>query len=316
MYTTSLPASSLSHLTGRDAGAMGQKPRVAFFGTPDFAVWVLDALESCGVLPDLVVCAPDAPKGRKLVMTPPAAKVWAEARGIRVIQPEKIRTPEFETELRSFAGTNADGTPAGWDLFIVAAYGKIIPENILYLPKRHTINVHPSLLPLLRGSSPLQSAILADMRDTGTTIMLLDKEMDHGPILAQEKAELAAWPVDHVALGKLLAAQGGRMIARLLPDILAGTAKATEQDHAKATYTKKISKEDGLIDLSADGYQNWLRFNAYKGWPGSFFFVDKGGKQTRVSITEATYENGAFAPLTVVPEGKKPLPWLEFKRGL
>lgn len=301
----------------RNSIAAGQKPKIAFFGTPDFAVWVLDALAAEGVLPDLVVCAPDAPKGRKLVMTPPAAKVWAQSRGIPFMQPEKIRTPEFEAELRSLAGTNADGSAAAWDLFIVAAYGKIIPENILYLPKRRTINVHPSLLPLLRGSSPLQSAILADMRDTGTTIMLLDKEMDHGPILAQEKAALSTWPIDHVALGKLLAAQGGRMIARLLPSIVDGTAKATEQDHARATYTKKISKGDGLVDLSADGYQNWLQFNAYKGWPGSFFFVPgKDGKDTRVSITEATYENGAFAPLTVVPEGKKPMPWADFKRTL
>lgn len=313
MYTT-------SH---RAPNSAGQKPRIAFFGTPDFAVWVLDALAAEGVLPDLVVCAPDAPKGRKLRLTPPAAKVWAEARGIRVIQPEKIRTPEFEAELRSLAGTNADDNAAAWDLFIVAAYGKIIPENILYLPKRHTINVHPSLLPLLRGSSPLQSAILNDMRDTGTSIMLLDKEMDHGPVLAQEKAELPVdaagvpvWPIDHVALGKLLAAQGGRMIARMLPSIVAGTAKATEQDHSKATYTKKIVKEDGLVDLAGDGYQNWLKFNAYKGWPGSFFFVQKDGKTARVSISEATYKNGAFAPLTVIPEGKKPLPWSEFRRSL
>jgi methionyl-tRNA formyltransferase len=284
--------------------------KIAFFGTPDFAVWVLDALLERGIQPDLVITAPDAPKGRKLVLTPPAAKVWALSHGIPVIQPEKVKTPAFEEELRAIGGAD------GFDIFIVAAYGKIIPQNILDLPRRKTINVHPSLLPLLRGSSPLQSAILNDMKDTGVTIMRLDAEMDHGPILAQKKAELAEWPVDAETLGKALAKDGGHLIADLLLKYPAESGTAfpeTEQDHSKATYTKKISKEDGLIDLAADARENYLRFKAYKGWPGSFFFQkSEDGAQKRVTITEAALENGAFVIQKVIPEGKKEITWKEF----
>lgn len=273
------------------------KPKIAFFGTPDFAVWVLDGLKERGIVPDLIVCAPDAPKGRKLVMTPPAAKVWADAHGIPTLQPTTVKGPSFEKEV---------GT--GWDLFIVAAYGKIIPENILYVPKRKTINVHPSLLPLLRGSSPLQSAILADMKNTGVTIMLLDKEMDHGPILAQESLKLASWPVDTETLGKDMARAGAALISQILGSILDGSITIKEQDHSAATFTKKITKEDGEMNLSADGYENWLRFNAFKGWPGSYFF--QNGE--RVKISGAHFENGAFVADTVIPEGKKEMTWKEF----
>ncbi len=287
------------------------KPKIAFFGTPDFAVWVLEGLKEKGILPDLIVAAPDAPKGRKLVMTAPAAKVWAAANGIPVMQPKKIRGEDeatFIAELNAFPGGD------GWDLFIVAAYGKIIPESILYLPRHKTINVHPSLLPLLRGSSPLQSAILNDMKDTGVTIMLLDKEMDHGPLLAQQKAQIDSWPIDHITLGKHLAHDGAALIAEILPSLLDSSAKPIEQDHSAATYTEKISKEDGLIDLSSDGYKNFLRYNAYKNWPGVYFFVERDGKKTRVTITEAVFENEAFSIKKVIPEGKKEMTWAEYQR--
>ncbi len=297
-----------------------QKPKIAFFGTPDFAVWVLEGLKSHGILPDLVVCAPDAPKGRKLVMTPPPAKVWAEKNRIPVIQPESVKGPTFEKELRERAPLGDSSLGFGdWDLFIVAAYGKIIPENILYLPRRKTINVHPSMLPLLRGSSPLQSAILHDMRDTGVTIIRLDKEMDHGPIVAQRALGLSAWPVDAETLGKESARLGAELIAEILPSLLDGTAKEREQDHSKATLTKKISKEDGLISLGDDGYLNFLKFNAHKGWPGTYFFVERHHQgatgKVRVTVTEAAFENGAFAIKKVVPEGRSEMSWDDFNRG-
>ncbi len=280
------------------------KPRIAFFGTPDFAVWVLDALKDHDIVPDLIVAAPDAPKGRKLVMTPPATKVWAAANGVMVTQPTSVKKPEFIAEITALAPANA-----GWDLFIVAAYGKIIPQAVLDIPKHKTINIHPSLLPLLRGSAPLQGAILNDMRDTGTTIMRLDAEMDHGPILIQKKADLPIWPVDQTVLGVILAHDGGAMIAEILPTLLNGTLKETEQNHAAATYTKKITKEDGLIDLAADGYQNFLKYNAYRGWPGSYFFATQDGVQVRMKISDAALENGKFVIRTVIPEGKKEIRW-------
>ncbi|MBI5134157.1 MAG: methionyl-tRNA formyltransferase [Candidatus Taylorbacteria bacterium] len=284
---------------------MTNKPRIAFFGTPDLAVWVLDALKEKGVVPDLVIAAPDAPKGRKLVLTPPPAKSWADTNKVPVLQPASLRTPEFEEELRS---------RGPWDLFVVAAYGKLIPESVLYMPKRKTINVHPSLLPLLRGAAPLQSAILNDMRETGVTIMRLDEKIDHGPILAQEKSRLSSWPVDQETLGRHLSSLGGELIAKLLPAILSGEAEEIEQDHSKATYTEKISKENGLLDLEGDGYRNFLKWNAYKGWPGTYFFIEKNGKKTRISVTEAGFEKGGFVLKRVIPEGKKEMSGEEFER--
>lgn len=280
---------------------MSTQPNIAFFGTPDFAVWVLDALKEKGIVPNLIVAAPDAPKGRKLVMTPPPTKVWAEAHNVPVIQPENIKTTVFDTT---------------WDLFIVAAYGKILPETILNIPKHKTINVHPSLLPLLRGSSPLQSAILNDMRETGVTIMRLDKEMDHGPILAQKKTIISPWPIDHIALGKTLARDGAYLIAEILPSILDNTLPEIEQEHSKATYTKKISKQDGEINLSEHGYKNFLKYNAYKEWPGSYFFDEAkdGSKKIRITITEATYKDDTFVIQRVIPEGKKEMSWEEYRR--
>lgn len=298
------------------------KAKIAFFGTPEFATLVLDSLESRGILPDLVVCAPDAPKGRKLIMTPPPAKIWAEKHGIPFIQPTEIKSADFANHLASLCPDKSiDGNgDRRWDLFIVAAYGKIIPENILYTPVHKTINVHPSMLPNLRGASPLQGAILGDMRDTGVSIMLLDKEMDHGPILVQRKAEFAEWPVDTDTLGRMLAKMGGDAIADILPAILDGSIVPVEQDHAKATYTKKISKEDGIIDLAADGYKNFLKFKAHKGWPGSFFFIRKDGSndtnaKMRVTITDAEYKNGEFKPLKAIPEGKGEISWAEFEKS-
>ncbi|HEU0080919.1 MAG TPA: methionyl-tRNA formyltransferase [Candidatus Paceibacterota bacterium] len=301
-----------------DPGA--KKPQIAFFGTPDFAVWVLERLKERGIVPDLVVSAPDAPKGRKLVLTPPPAKAWAEKNRVPVLQPENVRGAGFEAELRGKARAAEGGLGYGeWDLFIVAAYGKLIPDNIFNMPRRKTINVHPSLLPRFRGAAPLQASILADARETGTTIIRLDKELDHGPILAQRALEFPVWPVDAETLGHMTARLGADLIAEILPQLLDGTAKEAPQDHSKATFTKKISKEEGQIDLSADGYQNFLKFQAHKGWPGSYLFVQRhheGATGTiRVNISEAAYENGAFVIKKVVPEGKKEMSWDDFNRG-
>ena len=158
--------------------------RFVFFGTPEFAMIILEELELKGLLPLLVVTAPDKPKGRKLVVTPSEVKLWAQAHDIPVLTPEKLKNEEFVAEL----------SKQEWDLFVVAAYGKIIPKNILEMPKRGVLNVHPSLLPKFRGSSPIESAILSDEKFTGVTIMQLDEEMDHGPVLAQRERICTIWP--------------------------------------------------------------------------------------------------------------------------
>jgi len=279
-------------------------PPIAFFGTSEFSVFVLEELERAGILPALLVTAPDRPKGRKLIMTPPLTKVWAEARNIPVFQFEKLDEAAAE-KIRA----------SGCQLFIVASYGKIIPERILLLAKFKTLNVHPSLLPAFRGASPLQSSILADARETGVTIIELDKQMDHGPILGQEKAAVAPWPARADILEETLARKGGAMLARIIPEWVAGKIAAQEQDHAKATFTKKIAKEDGQIDLAADPYQNFLKIQAFYGWPGTYFFAEKGGKKLRISIKDAEFLDGRLNILKVVPEGRKEISYEEFLRS-
>lgn len=272
------------------------------------AVWVLDELEKKGITPSLIVTNPDAPQGRKLVLTPPPVKVWAIERGIEVLQPTTLRSDEIVSTLSTHT----------FDLFIVAAYGKIIPQSILDLPKHGTLNVHPSLLPLLRGASPIRSAILNDMHGTGVTIMLMDADLDHGPILAQESAGITEneWPLRGEVLDERLARQGGRMLAEVIPKWLAGELEPKAQDHAAATFCTKITKEMGEIDLAADPYQNLLKIRAFDGWPGTFFFTEKNGKRMRVKITDAELAaDGSLKITRVVPEGKKEMAYEDFMRN-
>jgi methionyl-tRNA formyltransferase len=271
--------------------------RIVFFGTPRFAVFVLDALKSAGIVPALIVTVPDKPQGRGLVLTPPDVKVWAEKHEVPYLQPSalKVSDPDFELLMNS-----------EWDLFIVAAYGKILPQSVLDLPARGTLNVHPSLLPKFRGASPVESQILADERTVGVSIMQLDAQMDHGPIVAQASITLESWPMRASDLEELLATEGGALLAESIPLYLKNELPLTEQDHALATFTKKIEKADGELDLSADGYQNYLKYCAYEGWPTTYFFKD--GK--RIKINEAVLENGQFRPLRVTPEGKKEQDWI------
>src|SRR5258708_5610715 len=209
-----------------------QKYRIAFFGTPQFAVDILNELKAAGIVPELVVTAPDKPAGRKLLITPPPVKVWAQKHNIEISQPGKLDS-EFAAKLKA----------TSYQLFIVAAYGKIIPEDVLAIPRRGALNVHPSLLPRHRGSSPIEGQILAGDGTVGVTIMLLDREMDHGPIVAQEKMPMPEpLPRGH-ELETILAHAGGKLLAEVIPRLITGELTARPQEHAAATYTKKITKE-------------------------------------------------------------------------
>jgi methionyl-tRNA formyltransferase len=313
-------------------------PKIAFFGTPQFAVTILEELKKVGLVPSLVVTAPDKPKGRGLTLTPPPVKMWALENKIQYIQPLGLKTAtEIDLLLNQL-----------WDLFIVAAYGKIIPENILEIPKHKTLNVHPSLLPKYRGPSPIEAAILADDREIGVSIMRLDKEMDHGPIVAQEKMNLFSaaperatdansnnkeaalsnshenWPISSSALEDMTAHFGGALLGRIIPDWISGKITEKDQDHTQATYCEKIIKEDGLIDLNADPYSNYLKICAYAGWPGTFFFQERKTSsdntnnlaKIRVNIKKASYKNNQLIIESVVPEGKPEMPYLDFLRGI
>jgi methionyl-tRNA formyltransferase len=284
---------------------ISQKPlNIAFFGTPDRAVIVLEELANAGIKPNLVVTQPDRPQGRKLLLTKPAAKIWAEKAGIKVLQPEHPHEESFLRELRE----------GNFDVFVVVAYGKILKKELLDIPKHGSLNLHASMLPLLRGSCPIETAILENMQESGISIILMDEMMDHGPLIAQKTVKSALWPIPADEFAHILLREGGKLFADILPQWVEGKITPLPQDHSKATYTKKITKEKGLLDLSADPYKNFLAWNAYKGWPGSFFFEQIKGKQLRITVTDAAFENGSFVIKKVVPEGKKEMSWGEFER--
>lgn len=283
------------------------KPRIAFFGTPELAVFVLEELSKAGLAPDLVITAPDKPKGRGLVLTPTPVKTWAQKNSILALQSQKLDS-DFISKLCALS-------PIPYTLFIVAAYGKIIPKEILEIPKYGTLNVHPSLLPEFRGSSPIESAILSGKEKTGVSIMVLDEEMDHGPIVAQKEIPLSE-TVGKNELSEKLFRLGGEILAEIIPKWIAGETKATPQEHAKAIYTKKISKEDGLIDLSADPVFNYRKIRAYEGWPGTYFFAKKNGAKIRVVIKEAEIKDDKLIIKKVVPESKKETNYEVFAKSL
>ncbi|MBI5004797.1 MAG: methionyl-tRNA formyltransferase [Candidatus Lloydbacteria bacterium] len=277
-----------------------------FFGTPEFATEVLDELKRQGFIPALIITAPDKPQGRKLLLTPPPAKIWGEKNNIPILQPEKLDS-QFIRNLES----------TSYSLFVVAAYGKIIPKSILALPRHGALNVHPSLLPMFRGASPIQSAILAANK-TGTTIMLMDEELDHGPIIAQEILD-EPLPIRRAALEEKLAHLGGQLLAKIIPQHIEGATKPQEQNHAAATYTKKIKKEDGFFDLKEmkeNPEMLFRKFCAYDGWPTVYFFIKKDDKNLRVIVKEAALEEGVFVIKKVLPEGKTVMDWDTFQRML
>jgi len=285
---------------------MSTHPRIAFFGTPHLAVYVLEELADAGYTPSLVVCAPDKPAGRKLQLTPPPVRVWAEEHDVPVMQPASLRE-------RSHAPLLAN---TEWDLFIVAAYNIILPEWVLSLPKHSVLNVHPSLLPKYRGASPIRSAILDDAQDAvGVSILELDRHVDHGPIVAQARIDLPEWPVRGTTLDELLFREGGRLLAEVVPLWCTHSITPEPQEHELATFSRKFAKADGEIDLTGDAYKNYCTYCAMDGWPGTFFFVERGGSRTRVKITDAVYENGTFVPRMVIPEGKREMLFTDFERS-
>jgi methionyl-tRNA formyltransferase len=284
------------------------KQKIAFWGTPQFAVTILGELEKKGITPSLVVTTPDTPQGRKLTVTPSPVKVWALEHNILVLNPHRLNDPQFLETLKS----------ESWGLFIVAAYGKIIPSNVLAIPKYGSLNVHPSLLPKLRGPSPIETAIIEDMKDTGVSIMLLDEEMDHGPILASWKLPLAHekwWPPKASALEAVLAHEGGKLLAETIKPWCEGKLKALPQEHPQATYTKKITKKDGLLDLNDDPYKNYRKIRAFDTWPRAYFFVTRNGKKVRVVVSDALYSKDQLLITKVVPEGKREMTYEDFLRG-
>jgi methionyl-tRNA formyltransferase len=260
-----------------------------FWGTPDVASETLEILKENGYVPSLVVTSPDKHQGRKMLMTPTPVKVWAIENNIPYLQPEKLNE-EFSNQLSA----------TSYQLFLVVAYGKIIPEEVLNMPALGSINLHYSLLPKYRGASPVESAILNGDTETGVTIQKMVYKMDAGPVIAEKKVDIS--PTETAPeLRKRLIKIGGELLVETLPKIVSMEITEITQDETKATYSKKIKKEDGLIDLKDNPVKNYKKFRAYAHWPRTFFFKD--GK--RIIITKAKLENDIFVIEKVIPEGGK-----------
>ena len=281
---------------------MFNEVKFVFFGTDELAVKFLNGLTPAGFHPALIVTTPDKPKGRRMILTPAPVKVWAEQNNISLIQPNSLR--EIPPELKQ-----------AWDVFVIASYGKIIPQVILDRPAHGALNIHPSLLPKYRGAAPLESAILNGDTETGVTIIKLDAEMDHGPIVAQTKISLADWQPDYEELRDKLAEAGAKLFLAKIEDYLADKIIPTEQDHGQASYTKKIEKADGEIKLTDGPELNYRKIRAFTPWPGTYFFADKKGQPLRILIKKAHLEHGELKIDRVLPEGKKDISWDEFKNN-
>ena len=291
---------------------LNEQIKIAFFGNSEFSLLVLEELKKNGVTPDLIVTTKDKPQGRKMILTPTQTKVWAEDNSIEYVEPEKLKDESFVKKISEY------------DLFIVASYGKIIPKIIIDLPKYKVLNIHPSLLPKYRGPSPLQEQILNDERKIGVTIMLIDEQVDHGDILIQKEVKIEGWPVGFNSLQEILAKEGAKLLSENISNWVKGKLQSKEQKHDDATFTKKVEKTDGLLNLSSDSYNNYLKTLAYEDWPKTYFEIEKcdakngqgATKKVRIIIKKATYKDDIFEILRVIPEGKSEMDYKSFMNGL
>lgn len=272
--------------------------KFAFFGTPDLAVNALDEMETFGLVPSLIVTTPDAPVGRKQIITPTPTKVWAEARQIPVFQPTTLKNKEDLSIL----------TENEWDFFVVFAYGKIMPEWLLSIPKYGTINAHPSLLPKLRGASPIRSTLLTDLSACGVTIMQMDAEMDHGPILFQQPVNLYDTPIPGTDLDKILSLICGDLLTHVMQELPKGNLTPTPQKHEEATFCTKITKDMAELKLDPnnlptgdEAFAAYRKICAFDGWPEAFFIHE--GKRFKIKSAKLT-EDKQLIIERIVPEGK------------
>jgi methionyl-tRNA formyltransferase len=283
-----------------------------FFGGEPLAVPVLDILEVAGFTPQLIICSPDKPVGRKQILTHPPVKVWANERNLPVFQPTTYKNNQNVEDILK---------TQSWDVFVIVAYNFILPNWLLQTPQHGSLNVHPSLLPQLRGASPIRSAILQDLKEAvGVSIILLDEAMDHGPILAQEPHPIkeSNWPISGPTLDQRLAEQGGKLLADTLPRFMAGEITPQPQNHELATYCTKLQKADSELFIDPKnlpageaGWQTWLKINAFAGI-GDTFFIHQ---ELRIKVKQASWTDNHLQLISVVPEGKKEMSFENFLKN-
>jgi len=268
---------------------LNNKVKIIFWGTPEFALPSLGALIKNNYDVVAVITNPDEPRGREQILTPPPVKVLAQKFNIPILQPVNLKIENCpSTPLGAMSLSNGKLKIPHADLHVVAAYGKIIPKEILDVPKYGALNIHPSLLPSHRGPSPIQYTILNGDTETGVTIILMDEKMDHGPIvamrqLANYKSQITSYKMLHDQLAGL----GAELLIETLPKWLAGEIKPIPQDESKATYCKILKKEDGRIDWVKPAQDIERQIRAFQEWPKSYTFWQKGKNRLRLEIEEA-----------------------------
>ena len=269
------------------ADGHSQSLRVVFFGTPQFAVPTLHALITsrhrvCGV-----VTQPDRPRGRGQKVTDSPVKAAALNERVPVFQPDRLRDPDVST-------TIADWRP---DLGVVAAYGKLIPEPLLSVPRFGMINVHASLLPKYRGAAPVHRAIINGERETGVTIMRVVKKLDAGAMFAKVTRSIGSDETSDV-LERDLADLGARLLVTVVDAIAAGRAHEEPQDEAQSTYAPRLTKEEGLIDWTLSAIDIHNRVRGLYPWPHAYTFLD--GARLIVLKTHLLDGAGDDVPGTIV----------------
>ena len=274
-------------LTESKNNSTNHKYSVVYFGTPNFSALVLDALAQTQYKPQLVVTMPDKKQGRKQILAPPPVKTSAQQHNIPVVQPPTLDS-SFELEQE-------------YDLFLVFAYGHIIPERVLEMPKHGAVNVHASLLPQYRGASPVQHAILNGDATTGITLMLMDKKMDHGPIIAQQEISIDEQET-YATLIQKIAQQTTPLLQKTLPSWLAGKIEPTPQNHAYATYTNTLKTQDARIDWNNPAQRVERMVRAFNPKPGAFTFWNN--KRLKIMRAELTTAQTSLPSGTVNVENK------------
>ncbi len=262
--------------------------RIVFFGTPALCLHYLEMLHSEHDLA-AVVCNPDQPVGRKQILTPPPTALWAKSHSIDCLQPARLKG--FDAELAHYDA----------DIYVVIAYGKIIPESIINQPRLGTLNVHYSLLPRWRGACPVESTILHGDDLGGVCIQQMRYELDTGPILAQQTIALNGDEYARDLRDGVMGDIGIELLRQSLTQAESGTLEPVEQSDMGITSCFRIRKSDGELLDSDDDITRWRKYRAYYPWPGVFTFDNT---EKRIKITQADYQDGKFIIQKYIREGE------------
>ncbi|MBU1146393.1 methionyl-tRNA formyltransferase [Patescibacteria group bacterium] len=269
--------------------------KILFAGSGEFGATILEKLAGSKFRPLAVITQPDKPIGRKQIPSPSRAKKIALEFGLETLEPKSLKSNEAEEIIKKYEP----------DLIVVADYGKIIPKNILDIPKFGAINIHPSSLPRHRGATPIQHTILEGDKETGVTIILMDEQVDHGKILNQ-KSGIKIQNLGYIELLKNLAEVGGDLILETIPPWLAGEIKPVTQDESRATYTKILTRENGKINWQKSAEEINRQVKAFEGWPGAWCVWPEENKKLKILSAEISKQNlyDHAGQVSVSPDGE------------